>query len=110
MPTPMREGTRISRIQSKGQRVRQEMSGLSAEIEGALSDFERIVREQLERRPYATLAAASGVGYVLGGGVPVALSRMVFGVGARLAVLVLAERVRDGVVSTVSGEQSSERE
>ena len=95
MPSTLRDGSRIERIQSKGQRVRQEVRGLTAEVEEALGDLDRVVREQLERRPYATLAAASGLGYVLGGGVPFALSRMVFGMGGRLAILMLAERVRD---------------
>ena len=95
MPSTLRDGSRIERIQSKGQRVRQEVRGLTAEVEEALGDLDRVVREQLERRPYATLAAASGLGYVLCGGVPAALSRMVFGMGGRLAILMLAERVRD---------------
>ncbi len=94
MGPAVRDGNRIERIQFKGQRVRQEVSGLSAEVEGALSDLERVVREQLETRPYTTIAAASGLGYVLGGGVPVALSRIVFGMGGRLALLMLAERAR----------------
>jgi hypothetical protein len=95
MPSAIRDGSRIERLQSKGQRVRQEVSGLTAEVEEALGDLDRTLREQLDRRPYATLAAASGLGYVLGGGVPIALSRMVFGMGGRLAMLMLAERVRD---------------
>ena len=77
----------------RAQRVRHEVSGLTAEVEGALGDLERVVREQLERRPYATLAAASGLGYVLGGGVPVALSRMLFGMGGRLAFVMMAQRL-----------------
>jgi hypothetical protein len=95
MPSTLRDGSRIERLQSKGQRVRQEVSGLTAEVEDALGDLDRTLRDQLDRRPYATLAAASGLGYVLGGGVPAALSRMVFGMGGRLAILMLAERVRD---------------
>ncbi len=95
MPATMRDGSRIERLHSKGQRVRQEVRGLTSEVEEALSDLDRVVREQLERRPYVTLAAASSLGYVLGGGVPIALSRMVFGMGGRLAILMLAERVRD---------------
>ncbi len=95
MPSTMRDGSRIERLQFKGQRVRQEVSGLTAEVEEALADVDRVVRQQLEQRPYATLAAASGLGYVLGGGVPVALSRIVFGMGGRLAILMLAERIRD---------------
>lgn len=108
MPSAIRDSGRIERIQSKGQRVRQEVSGLTAELEGALADLERVVRAQLEARPYATLAAASGVGYVLGGGVPVALSRIVLGMGGRLALLMLAQRVRDEFLTTQT--DASEKE
>ena len=100
MPTAISDGNRIERIQQKGQRVRREVSGLTAEVEGALGDLERVVREQLEQRPYATLGAASGLGYVLGGGVPVALTRMLFGMGGRLAFVMVAQRLRDGFASS----------
>jgi hypothetical protein len=110
MPSAIRDGSRIERIQFKGQRVRQEVSGLTAEIEGALGDLERLVRGQLEHRPYATLAAASGLGYMLGGGVPPVLGRMLFGMGGRLAILLLAERVRAGLSTPAGEDQQSERE
>jgi hypothetical protein len=100
MPAAISDGSRIDRIQQKGERVRREVSGLTAEIEGALGDLERMAREQLARRPYATLTAASGLGYVLGGGVPVALSRMLFGMGKRLAFVMLAQRLRDVLLSS----------
>lgn len=96
MPTPITDGTRIERLQQKGARVRSEVSGLTAEVEGALGDLERIVRDQLEQRPYATLTAASGLGYVLGGGMPLALTRMLVNMGGRLALVMLAQRVREG--------------
>jgi hypothetical protein len=110
MSAAVRDGNRIERIQFKGQQVRQEVSSLTSEIEGALSDLERVVREQLEQRPYTTLAAASGVGYVLGGGVPVALSRILFGMGGRLALLMLAERVRSGIVPATASTTQGEKE
>lgn len=109
MPTNIAEGSRIQRLQKKSAAVRRDVSGLTAEVEEALGDLERQVREQLEARPYATLAAATGVGYVLGGGVPVMLSRMLFGVGGRLAFVLLANRLRDNLASASSTtEQSKE--
>jgi hypothetical protein len=96
MPQAVRDGSRIERLQFKGQRVRQEVSGFTAEIEEGLGDLERFVRDQLARRPYTTLGAASGLGYVLGGGVPVALGRMLFALGGRLAFVMLAQRLREG--------------
>lgn len=108
MATPLRDTGRLERIQSKGQRVRQEVNGLTAELEGALGDVEQFVREQLERRPYTTLAAASGVGWVLGGGILVVLSRVLFGMGGRLALLMVAERLRAGLVPTESNSEEKE--
>jgi len=110
MAAALRDGNRIERIQFKGQRVRQEVSGLTAEVEGALTDLERVLREQLEQRPYATLAAASSVGYVLGGGVPVVLSRMLFGMGGRLALLMLAQRFRISLFPDAATTNPSEKE
>lgn len=105
MPSAIRDGSRIERIQTKGQRVRQEVSGFTQELEGALGDLERVVREQLTKRPYATLGAASGLGYVLGGGVPVALGRMLFALGGRLAFVMMAQRLREGLVEATSSER-----
>ena len=110
MPSTIASGNRIDRIQQKSERVRREVSGLTAEVEGALGDLERIVRDQLERRPYATLTAASGVGYVLGGGVPVALGRMLFGMGGRLAFVMLAQRLREGVLAAVAPNNEQEKD
>jgi hypothetical protein len=95
MPTPITK-ERVQRIQQKGQRVRREVGDLTTEVEGALSDLEGVVRQQLTERPYTTIAAAAGLGYVLGGGIPVGLSRMMFGLGGRLAFVMLAQQFRDG--------------
>lgn len=108
MSAAIRDGNRIERIQFRGQRVRQEVSGLTGEIEGALTDLERAVRAQLEERPYATLAAASGLGYVLGGGLPTAASRMLFGIGGRLAILMVAQRFRAGLTPAASDQPRKE--
>jgi hypothetical protein len=93
MPTAIKEGSRVERLQQRSARVRHEVSGLTAEVEDALADFERLVRRQLEQRPYATLTAASGIGYVLGGGMPTALSRLLFGMGGRIAFMMVAQRL-----------------
>ena len=97
MPSAISDGgRRVERLQQKGARLRDDVSGFTAEVEGALGDFERMVREQLDQRPYATLAAASGFGYVLGGGVPLALTRVIMNMGGRFALVMLAQRLREG--------------
>ncbi len=108
MPSAIRDGSRIERLQFKGQRVRQEVSGFTAEIEEGLGDLERVVRDQLVKRPYATLGVASGLGYVLGGGVPVALGRMLFAMGGRLAFVMMAQRLREGFAEATSSSDQSQ--
>lgn len=108
MPSASSDGNRIARIQQKGQRVRREMSGFTAEVEGAFGDLERVVRDQLEQRPYATLGAASALGYVLGGGVPVVLGRMLFGMGGRLAFVMMAQRLREGFSSSATTQEQEQ--
>lgn len=114
MPTPITK-ERVQRIQQKGQRVRRDVGDLTSEVEGALGDLETVIREQLTQRPYTTLAAAAGLGYVLGGGIPVAFSRMMFGVGGRLAFVMLAQQLREGFAGlqdnmTQQNAQSGQRE
>lgn len=50
------------------------------------------VRHQMEERPWATLAAAFGLGYVLGGGLPKMAARAVTAVGIRYAALQLLRK------------------
>jgi len=109
MPSAIGEG-RIERLQQRGQRVRQEVSGLTSEFEDALGDLERVVRDQLTQRPYATLGAAAGLGYVLGGGLPKTLSRLLFGMGGRLALVLAAQRLRGGLAASGAPINETEEE
>jgi hypothetical protein len=95
--------TRIGRLQHQGARVRQEMNGLTAEVESALGDLEKMLRTQLAERPYTTLAAASGLGWVLGGGVPTALTRLVLGFGGRMAFVMMMQQLREGLTAASGG-------
>ena len=70
----------------RSERVREDLSALAGAVRDVSRGWQALLRERLERRPYATLAVAAGVGYVLGGGVPTALVRALVGIGGRLAV------------------------
>jgi hypothetical protein len=102
MATPITDGNRLERLQQRSAQVRREVSGLTSEVEGAFTDLERLVREQLEQRPYATLGAATGLGYVLGGGLPVALGRLLFAVGGRMAFVAMAQKITAGLGDVVT--------
>lgn len=70
----------------QSQRVREDVAALAGTVRKVTRGWESLVRDRLEQRPYATLAVAAGVGYVLGGGIPSGLVRLVLGIGSRMAV------------------------
>jgi hypothetical protein len=82
----------------ESQRVRDDLSALAGAANHLAHGWQALVREQLARQPYATLAVAAGVGYVLGGGVPTVVVRALVGLGGRWAV----ERVIARVVAAPS--------
>jgi len=94
------DGNRIERLKRSGESVRREVGSFTSEVEGALGDLDRLVRGQLQQRPYATLAAATGFGYVLGGGMPVALTRLLLGMGGRVAFVMMAQQLRESVLAS----------
>jgi hypothetical protein len=75
-----------AQILEHGKELWREARGLASTAEEAFEEIEVFLREQLDRRPYVTLAAASGVGYILGGGLPSRLTGLLVGWGARLAL------------------------
>jgi len=67
--------------------------GMPLEGSQILEVLAREVLHQVEVRPYATLAVAAGVGYILGGGLPNWASRLAFNVGSRMALARVASMV-----------------
>ena len=72
-------------LMAQGQKVREDVVALAGAVREATHGWQALLRDRLERRPYATLAVAAGVGYVLGGGLPTSLVRILLGVGGRYA-------------------------
>ena len=79
------DASRFARLQSQGRQVQQEARALATGLEEAADEIEDFLREQMEERPYATLATAAGIGYVLGGGIPSPITRLLLDYGARYA-------------------------
>jgi hypothetical protein len=67
-------------------RLGDDFAALAEEALHVALGWRALLCRRLERTPYATLAVAAGVGYVLGGGVPSAVVRTLIGVGGRIAV------------------------
>ena len=76
---------RLTRLQERGRDVRRDARELATDLEQAAGEIEGFLREQLQRRPYTTLGAAAGFGYVLGGGIPSRLTRILLDLGTRIA-------------------------
>jgi hypothetical protein len=84
---------RLERLRERGAGVRRDARVLATDVEQAVEEIHGFLREQLEQRPYAVLAAASGIGYVLGGGLPTRLVRLMFDLGTRVALTALVGQV-----------------
>ena len=70
----------------QSERVREDVVALASAVRQAARGWRSLLRDRLDRRPYATLAVAAGVGYVLGGGMPTLLVRSLIGMGGRFAI------------------------
>jgi len=88
-----RDDSRAARLLRHGRRARQGAGALVAGMEQAADEIGSFLSEQMESRPYVTLAAASGVGYVAGGGIPSRLTRVIIDVGARVAIAFVVQRL-----------------
>ena len=73
-------------LREQTERVREDLAEFSEAARRTMSSWEKVLREQLTRRPYAVLGAAAGVGYVLGGGVPPLVVRALLGAAGRVAL------------------------
>ncbi|NVJ22802.1 MULTISPECIES: hypothetical protein [Myxococcus] len=88
-----------------GQRVDQigsEAQQLWSDARGAVGDLGQTLdlRGRVERNPYGMLAAAIGVGYVLGGGLFTPLTARILKLGVRLAALPLVKDELLGMAET----------
>jgi len=70
----------------QGQRVREDLVQLGDVARQTMTNWESVLRARMRRQPYATLAVAAGVGYVLGGGMPPFVLRALLGFGGRVAI------------------------
>lgn len=84
--------------QGRGDRSVQDLAGDLAET--AVQLYERLdIQRQLREHPYRTLAAAAGVGYVLGGGLFTPLTGSLVRVGMRAMFLPMLQQVVEGIAT-----------
>jgi ElaB/YqjD/DUF883 family membrane-anchored ribosome-binding protein len=80
----------------QGERIGQELASLASSARHAAEGWEDVLRERIEQQPYAALAIAAGVGYVLGGGVPTGLFRIAIALSGRALIDSLVAQVTPG--------------
>ena len=97
------DGSPVARLQRRGRRVRQDARALTSSVEQAVDEIESFLSTQMERRPYATLATASGVGYVTGGGITSQLTRLIIDMGTRVAIAFMVQRFGGARMATPLG-------
>jgi len=83
------------------QRLSQDGQQLFATVSTVVGSARGMLLKSVSENPYGTLGAAAGVGYVLGGGLSSALTRMGAKVGARILI---ARVVKDMVQASGLGE------
>jgi hypothetical protein len=98
------DGTpRMTRVRRHAGRARRDARALAAELGTVSDELRAVLGEQAARRPYAALAAAWGVGYLLGGGVPARATRTALDYGIRAALAVALQRLLAGEPSAAAG-------
>jgi hypothetical protein len=75
---------------------------LLGNVQSVVGLAEQAVREQMQARPYLTMGAAAGAGYVLAGGLASSLTRQLVKAGAKAATAYLAGMVLKKVTEAAS--------
>jgi hypothetical protein len=99
-------GQRVDQIGTSAQQLWSDARGAVTDLSDSID-----LKGRMERNPYAMLAAAAGVGYVLGGGLFTPLTARIVRLGVRLAALPfvkdelvgMAESALDNFTQTRSG-------
>jgi hypothetical protein len=84
-------------------RIRHDANVLAGAVQEATGELQHYLSEQVEERPFTILGVATGVGFVLGRGLPVRLTAGLLGIATRLAITVAARELSARLSSSASG-------
>lgn len=91
--SPARSRRPAGRTRSITEPIRQQL----ASLEEGSGELLQALREQLERRPYATLGAGVAAGFVLGGGLTLRLTTSLLALAGRVALANVASSAFRGL-------------
>lgn len=89
----------LADLSRQARRLGTELDELGGAAREMVDGVRSLVAQRLRRQPYAVLATALGVGYVLGGGLPRGLIRGLLLVGGRVALENAVARVAAGLTA-----------
>jgi hypothetical protein len=89
---PQRSAT-VRELYVQGTEARDQIAEVATAVRRLMRDGDAMLRERMRREPYATVAAAAGLGYVLGGGLSPSIVRLVTVLGGRMAFETVLHRL-----------------
>lgn len=98
------EHERTGRPQSlinAGRQLQSDAKTMASHAQEASSELQTYVTQQVRQRPVVTLAAAAGIGYVLGGGLSSKLTLLMLGMATRFGMAIAAREM--SVMATEGG-------
>lgn len=90
----------LARLQAQARHARHEAQALADAVAGILDELSTLVCTEVRAKPHLALSAAAGIGYVLGGGIPTPVGRLLLDQGLRVAVTVALARLAAGPAPT----------
>ena len=92
--SPNRQGTShtFRELYEQGRETREHLDELSTAARQVMESGSALLRERMQQTPYTTVAAAAGVGFILGGGLSPAIVRLLLVMGGRVAFEMLLHR------------------
>ena len=87
------EPLRAQRLYEHGRQIRREAQVLTTTVEHAAEDISAFLRQQTTESPYRTLAAAAGVGFIIGGGLASRMTKVLLGVGGRVVMAMVVREL-----------------
>jgi hypothetical protein len=102
------EGASTERLQREFRRTREDTEAVVEDLRVLRGEIEGLLRQQLRARPYLTLGASAGLGYVLGGGLPKGAPALAFGMATRMAAGWLMREVAGAALAQSDGPPEEE--